>query len=473
MPSGLLPSTINDLLGDEGEGGKLTWVFSRNLAKKTHDFFHPLAFEHLLFSEHYSLLRTGLARTLAPKKNEIEPLSKEAIEKDMENLIRQLVAALEMAEVLIRIYSKKDGYLGGINAEIDRLQKEQAIYRKLLGLRGYQFTEEAEQEDVGDFFFTGTLREAMFILNVPRLLTMRIRRVLVTLVPVINLRNYGKFIDYLDPYFARPLAYLAWLFFIPRLVMTTFLLAKHSFSHRWMNDNEKSLGWLGRLQIRLQRNWFELINDPAYVTGGLIGCFVLVGVLGPIGLYITTTLFSLDIVLAGVRAYIELGRLDRLRTEYQAKADTIRQKSEQTAEEQAQLAEIEDYLSDLKQRLIYERMRLLLPVISASGLFLASLLAIPAIVIIPLPLVAAILIVLITLATNVAQGLILSQKPPDKINGDLYKEGVERLSTSRYAMFQNPSNDRPHEPSSKLSSSSSLVLSPNSSSEKLDGKTVS
>jgi hypothetical protein len=482
-----LEPVIGDPLSPDGDEINPLWGLSKKLAEKEDVFFHPLVLDHMRLNLRYTVICAELAHDFARKESGVEPFT----EEEREALTRQLVDALTLAELLTRVYIRLN-----VPREIERLQSEQKVYRMLLSMRGYDFPENSSigkyNLDKYNFEFSASLSERTrkyiailnwpyllkeglrqilillepFIdrfstnirsytgmLNFPRLMVVRIRRILMTLLPILkNIENYAKFINLIDPFFGPVLNYLSWIFYFPRLIVNLFLLFKHLIPGSWLSEEEKQLGWFIRLQTQLQRRWFELFNDSAWFIGGLLGCFFLVGGLSPVGMYLTISLFLYDVVLAGIRAYIELSRLNTLRTEYTELALTS------LNEDPTFLEGIASYQKHLEQSYSYEQKRMGLSIASTIALFLGMLFAIPAISNPIVPLVGACLIVMITLLTYlIGKYWVEAQKPPgvnvDKITDEgkarfekkSFEPPLEQTLSEQIPFEQTPLEQRPLE----------------------------
>lgn len=421
-----LPSLIGKPM-DNNEGSHSTWILSNELAQKDDSFFRPLLKDHAILNIRYSVLCARLVHELASNKKAADLYT----EEEARRLAKQLEDALAMAELLSFIYC----FYIYTPREVKRLKQEQKVFRGLLREYDYHFSPRIKKAEFHSFSpFWQTVKEEHLKNNWPRLFGVRIRRVLITLKPYLeNLKTYGKTIDSLDIVFGPIFNYLSWLFFIPRLATNVYFLLEHLVPGWWMSDEEKRLGMLLRFQLQMQQLWFELFNDAAWMIGGILGCFILTGALAPVGVYVTISLFFYDVILASVRAYIELDRINNLRNEYKVIAQELREGGGSSEE----LAEIESYQSHLERRFKYEQKRLLLGIVSTSALFLGMCLVIPAFATVPaLPIISAALVLTITLATYIAAKIIESQKPPATINEKTFNEGVKRFARSPYVMFK-------------------------------------
>lgn len=398
--AGLLPPDLSD---EEGN-----WAFKKHLTVKDNAFFQQLIINHSVLTLEYNILCTQLTHEYFRNSNQAE-------------ITEQLVAALVMAELLDYIFR----YYLNVPREVVRLQNEQQIYRQLLMKRGFHFDDINPYGKKADTK-TQFIRTTAATINWYRLFLIRTKRVLNAIVPFAqNLESYCRFMASLDKYANPIISYLAWLFFIPRLVTCLTLLFKHLVPGPWMNDNVKELDFIVWLLGQLQRRWFEIFNDAAWMIGGLLNCFILVGPLAPVGVLLNLSLYIYDVVLASVRMAIEITRLKRLQAEYASIA--LKMVANNASPEE--LDEIRRFQQHLAERLFFEQKRLLLAVVNTSVLTVAFILCMPAalatLIVVPaavataisvLALVGACLLLASTIATYILTQLLESQRPQNKLN---------------------------------------------------------
>ena len=339
-----------------------------------------------------------------------------------------------MAELLTHIYC----YYLVVPREVLRLQREQEVYRALLGA-GYEFANQQKHNMEASSAFSQKIREQTAWWNWFRLFSVRTRRVLTTLMPVIkSCEIYSHFIGFIEQFTFPFFNYLAWLFYVPRLMDNLFLLLMHLIPGPWMNETEKELGVLIRLEAQLQRRWFELGNDTAWLTVGLLCCFWLTGGLSAVGIYLNISIFFFDVLMAGFRAYLELSRIKKLQTEYAQLEQTSMYKNASPEE----LNEIREFQQYLQQRYDFEQKRLLTAVVSTSCVFLAMCTALPILALNPsIIMLGAVLVLLITLANFLAVRYIEKQRPKDNVL-DIADEKESLFANSRYVMFRSGPSER-------------------------------
>jgi len=202
-----------------------------------------------------------------------------------------------------------------VQREVDRLTQDKIIRAQL-----FKKDEEKDKQAISihtKSYFSKSIRDTTGSTNVMRLFTTRLRRLLLALTLFNNtLSTYNQFILLLNKYATPFLLYLGWAFFIPRLFGNLFFTLKHLLPYN-MSPEEKSLGWKTRLSIQWAARWPELGNDITWFIVGLLNCFVLVGPLMPVVVFVSFGLQICDVVLAAMRLYIDVKKYTDLKKEYQ------------------------------------------------------------------------------------------------------------------------------------------------------------
>jgi hypothetical protein len=407
------------LFSTQNDETQLTRVYDQTLVNQGDDFFHPFITYHPHLKYHYSLLCTQIAFIV--NKEELK-------EEDRERLNKLLTDALAWSEILAHIYST---YLIAPN-EVHGLQKNQKIYRSLLEMQGIRFRPPYYNGPVSANSMTKVVRDGTAFWTFPRLMLVRIRRLFLILVPILaNAKNYANFIAFLDVFFAPLLSYLAWVYFVPRLAVNVFLLLKHLIPGFWMSDTEASVSWWIRLEAQLQRRGFELANDVVWLIAGALGCFLLVGTaaLAAAGMYVTIAAFFFDVLMAGLKVYLELNRLNVLFAEYE---DRLLAQQDLHLPERAEVGE---YLHALRKRYCYERKILLLRVISTLALFLGMLFALPTLTIPGLPLAGAVIVIVVTLLTFLMDKWLEKHKPAETVDANAVNRVRQGFAKSSCTFF--------------------------------------
>ena len=386
------------------------WTFREKLSQKNAVFFRQLVKNHHLLSFEYSVHCTQLAADLLRKAPSV--------------VTEQIKTALVMSELLEHLYRH---YLN-VPREVLRLRREQETYRQLLNLQGYTCAGRISPS-YGTSTTSKMIRDKTAETNWPRLLTLRLRRLLLLIAPVVvGCDGYRRVVEGVDQYVGPVVPYISWIFFGPRLITNLFLTAKHLFPGAWMGERERSLDWQTRLGAQMERRWFELGNDSAWFTAGLINCFVLIGVLAPVTLYVGVAMQAFDVFLASVRAGLEISRMKKLEEKYEC---LLKMSSNDPIEHER----IEGYLFHLRQRITHEKKRLYLSVLNNCVLLLAVTLFLPIFAFNPvIPLIGAVLAVLITILNFSAIKYLESTRPKDK----LQKIATAETPLVKHGFFSTP-----------------------------------
>lgn len=372
------------------------WDFSERLRQQPIEFFYRLMQHRSDLELEYSVLQVRIAQYCG-----------QSIDRSI--LQSQLEAALVYAELLDTV-----SYFANQPQASRRFQQEQALYRRYLRKFGVLFYF-AEKDGIGYHLFSISeqVRALTARTNWPRLMVVRTKRVLDTLVPLAkNMENFKRLVFYID-FVANPIfAYLAWCFYVPRLAINLFNLLKNTW-----DDRHPELCWQRKLSYEWSKLWFELCNDSVWMVVGLINCFVLIGALAPAAIYVTVTLYIFDVILSGIRATTELYRLHALSESYQ----TLLLDSEE--HEPCELLQFKPYID---QQIAYEKARMWLSVGSTSALFFGMCFSLPVLALSPIiPVMGACFIVATCLVTHYLSGCIEAIKPqaPLPINEALKQVG--------------------------------------------------
>lgn len=374
----------------------LSWTFTQKIQTLGPDFYSKLMTHHPIINIEYSVLCQHLKYNLSLARPELK-----------DQILKQLVSALMIAEVLEHLYH----YYLNVPREVVRLRGHQKVYKELLSnYAGYDFPVHiAGPVEVG-YSFSQVVRDTTMHKNWYRLLIVRMKRLL-DLVEVVGSNSplYKKFVEHMDRVANPILPYVAWLFLTPRLLTNLFLMVKHTIPGPWMDEDEKAIKWTTRLQANAQRRWFELGNDSVWVLIGIVNCFIFLGPLAPIGIYINVAFFGYDVILAGIRATIELTRLYNLRHQY-----TMMIKAEQDKGFKEELIE---FSKKLNERIKYEEIRLSINVISVVSIFFAMCFALPLLAFNPLiPFIGAIWLVSVSVIGFILAKGLEEYKPLDSID---------------------------------------------------------
>jgi hypothetical protein len=261
-----------------------------------------------------------------------------------------------------------------------------------------------------------------------RLLGIRLKRAFETLAPLVKAINGYQGLDdavreiaHINPM----LSYVAWLYYIPRLLVNVLLLLKHTLSGFWMNEDESHLKWQKRLKAQWAARWFEILNDSVWCAVGLLNCFLLSS---PQGMLLTVALYLFDVAMALVNAKIQHQKYNHL---IRLVDKQIKRKNE--FDLTSDIDELKSFRESLLSWKAYEKERLMQSVLVTVGLSLGmGVGAVPVVYLLMgaalsgpwgliLPVVSAFIVLSVCIAQYVTKNQIEKHKPKDSIKemGDL------------------------------------------------------
>ncbi len=154
-------------------------------------------------------------------------------------------------------------------------------------------------------------------MNPRRLYVLRERRFLVLLAPFIkDFAHYSSWILWADGYVLPCLTYLNTAFFLPRLIFNLMTLFDNVFYENKMKSEAKKLDSWTRFKAQWSRLWPQIMNDVAWVLGGIAMCMCLCASFSPFSIYVSVFMQFYDVVIASVRLGIDLNRLHKLTEQY-------------------------------------------------------------------------------------------------------------------------------------------------------------
>lgn len=379
------------------EPGSLEWIFDQQVNKLGPDFYKKIIPIHPVINLEYSVICQQLHHHF---------LFPDGIKPGQ--IREELIAALMLAELLEHVHQH---YLN-VPREVLRLRRHQKLFKELLGkISDYTFAPEsksAEELKVG-LSLTQHIREYTVFTNWYRLLVVRSKRALDLLDVALNSPLYKKFVVAMNKYMNPVLVQVGWAFYTPRLLTNLYLLLKHVIPGFWLSEDEKKLGWFIRLQAQLQRRWFEIGNDSVWVLLGIINGFILTGTLAPFAIYLTVSAFAYDVVIAALRAYIELDRLYKLKEAY----NDMYNGEEHVDRKQ----EISDYQRFLDNRISFELLRFSLHVSGTVAILLAMVCALPVLGLNPfIPFIGAVWLIGICISSYILTQVLERYRPVDAVD---------------------------------------------------------
>lgn len=355
--------------------------------EKNTPLWHKLVDDHLLLNVEFSLLCQQIRDNLFLASEDEQAINPDSLKE-------QLQAACYFAEILECLYD--DNHLN-VPREVKRLQNQRRMYQRILKAK------ESENSLQIGLSLINLIREKTFRFNLYRLLVVRTRGFLDAIhLAKLGSLEYGEFISVVNKYAIPFFRWLAWLFFLPRLLSNWFALVKNTFYTANMSPELLELGYLERCLSQFKRRWFHIGNDMVWVTVGLLNCFLFIGALLPIAAYVAFAAFIYDVGLAVIALSIEMYRLHSLKTYYA--------QLEQTPEVQ----QYQDYINN---QMLFEGVRLGINIISTSAIVVAAFLALPLFAHIPImALVGAALLVVISLAAFFTTMLINEWRPKEVLD---------------------------------------------------------
>ncbi len=256
----------------------------------------------------------------------------------------------------------------------------------------------------------------------PRLLVIRIRKVLVAIIPIITLLQHPYFMDGLN-YLNLILGVLGWILHALRLLINLVNLLMQGLG---LKAIEKKQGWQARLLSELSRSWIELGNDLLWIATTLLtSSYIAVS----LGLLLIEVLWVL---------YCGFDELHQLK-QYDHVFEKFLGNEFLSPEELVEMTACKD---NLRQRLVYTQKKLILSLfttLSAALLFVLRFAIIPALwpVLEMNPIISLIftlLSLLITLASHFIGKWLKNQKPSETVV--LLDKSSQISATSRFTFFK-------------------------------------
>lgn len=256
----------------------------------------------------------------------------------------------------------------------------------------------------------------------PRLLVIRIRKVLVAIIPIITLLQHPYFMDGLN-YLNLILGVLGWILHALRLLINLVNLLMQGIG---LKAIEKKQGWQARLLAELSRSWIELGNDLLWIATTLLTSS-----------HIAVSLGLLFIEVAWV-LYCGCNELYQLK-QY---SDVFEKFLGNEFLSPVELAKMTACNDNLRQRLVYTQKKLMLSLFiafSAAVLFVLRFAIIPAVwpalEMSPIvSLVFALLSLLITLASHFIGKWLKNPKPSEAVM--MLDKSSQISAASRFTFFK-------------------------------------
>lgn len=281
------------------------------------------------------------------------------------------------------------------------------------------------------FVKTTIFKEVAFFWNWLRLCLVRVRKVLNTLLPFLEKQaGFLQLVTFINKYTDKLFPYLAWIFFIPRLVVDLSLLAKGTARNFFKNKVEYKLDTSILFLAHLLRRWSRIGNDAVWMIAGILNCFILgpafpifvfMAVAFPVSVFITAALYFYDLLLTCIGAMIDLFRLSKLKEAYANKANSV----------------LNEYSSYENKRIAWNVSIALITCVGAVVCFILPFIIPTAVV----PLAGAFLLLCMSFILRYAKDYVIPPPPITKVTG--------------LASFFKPSKLTPQAPSTILAAGAS------------------
>lgn len=267
-------------------------------------------------------------------------------------------------------------------------------------------------------------------INPWRLHFLRDRRLLLLLIPIIgSFGHYQNILLWLDFFIAPVLVYLNLVFFMPRLIYNLTILFSNTFDHSNMECKSKHLDTGTRFMAQWNRLWPQIVNDIGWSMSGALMCFVFVGGLQPMAIYLSIAMQLFDVAVVGIRVLLDLNRFDRLLKQYEEL--DVHDASNLQVKYLNKLYKIQ-----MQKTMQRDRALLYLALINASVLFFAVCLSLPFFVAISpfIPVVGAVMAVIMTFI-NFGTRSWLNAPIPDTLDNLLatqFPDPIKRSKSMEY-----------------------------------------
>ncbi len=250
---------------------------------------------------------------------------------------------------------------------------------------GAGFPHDAESPFKAQTSFSNILRRLTRQTNFWRLFLIRLKRFFDVMTPLVkSIQIYQELIKNID--LVNPiLSYVAWVFYVPRLLTNSYLLLRNTLPGDWMTHEQKELGWLYRLKAEWAKRWSELLNDSVWAGVGLINCFILSG---PQAMLLTVGLYSFDVAMALMNRHYQLSKharlLEKVKEQEKSYTDILsqirRKEITDISEEKIKhsIESLQSYQDSLNEWIVFEEAEVRLSLqVSAGLMFGMGLSALP------------------------------------------------------------------------------------------------
>lgn len=216
----------------------------------------------------------------------------------------------------------------GKHCEKVKLAKELYRWEMLLGVKNSIWRIDVSKSSHIKFMqqLSSSIRNGTASSNGYRLFLLRLKKMFVTLMPLMKSVAYQNFIqqiEMINPF----LNHLAWIFYLPRLAINLIGLFQLLIPIQGLYHQEKTLGFISRLKAYWRQTWAEIFNDSVWFVFGLANCFFLSITTS---MSIAVALYFFDVALAYIKADLNntrqkniLSAIEKTLTELKKELDSL------------------------------------------------------------------------------------------------------------------------------------------------------
>lgn len=318
--------TVHDLWA-EPENKELIWRGTELTNQLTKEDIIGLSLKYRELTTAVEILYKTIREVSAEnwqRKEEI--LEKEEDKKRTELLCIALLAS----EVLIRVNAHLFGHLkkdkniplyqekcGNIQRLLDKLSTHPNRYPTPLALPSHSSS--FLLDPIPNYSSVQWLLDNTVLLNNIRLFLVRFKRFLESLLPYLDVAcGLAKFLDRTGV--KMIFAVQSWAFYIPRATNSLYKII----------DWRRALPYWTTLCVGWALYWFPMMNDWPWLAGGAVGfAFLILHMKGlllqmtGVGMWVTEILYAYDVVMATIRAMVQLHLFFKLETYFAPEAEIL------------------------------------------------------------------------------------------------------------------------------------------------------
>ncbi len=369
--------------------------FNESLPAAGKVFHSQLLRDHLLLNVEYSVLCEQLTTHLSnPFLSHEDP----AYTDEIEEIKNQLVGAFILSKLIENLNTH---YLP---RNLTKIHNQQEVFKSLLSNTDNPVADLELKSPIPTI--GRRVRELTSTATWYRLFLVRSKR-LIELIALLGTgwQHFQDFASFLTEYATPVIAYVAWCFFIPRLLVNLISIGAHTIPI-FLSEKEKKVDFWDRLRAQLIQRWPEILNDLPWLFVGVMNCMVLIGVLASFAATLTLVFYGHDVMMACSRAIVELSQLCLSKREYL----NLKNSNDQDPFNDA----VDDYVSYVDRRVQFDLWRLGINVIATLAIFLGGAGALAIFSFCPvIPLTGAITLVTVSLSLFITERILKRKRPKD------------------------------------------------------------